>query len=168
VNSELNALASDNRIRNAVSMIDLVITVMVMGIMAAVALPRFSDSLNSVQLEGAARRIACDINFARQTAIQSSRAAGITFRTLPAGYDMTAVTDPAHPTQSYRVDLSQVASTVVLTSANFNGGPTLSFNAYGRPLVGNASLTAGSVVLTLGSKSKSIIINSTTGEATVQ
>jgi Tfp pilus assembly protein FimT len=153
--------------RSGATLIDLVITVLVMGILAAVAAPRFASALARLQAEAGARRVAGDLNYARRVAIQTSRQTTVAFRTSPAGYDMTAVDDPAYPGQAYSVDLSAVGAGLALQSAVFNGGATIHYNAYGRPLVGGAALTTGTVVVSVGGQTRSVIVNVDTGEATV-
>lgn len=139
-----------------------------MGILAAVGAPKFAAVMSRLRTEAVAKRIAADLNYARQTAIRTSRSVNIAFRASAAGYDMNGVEDPAKPSKAYSVALADVDSSVALNSFSFNGGAQLSFNNYGCPLVGASPLTSGTVVVRSGQITFTVIVSSATGEATVQ
>ena len=151
------------------SLIELIIVVLVMGILAAAASPRFGKAIARAKSESVARRVASDINYARQVAMQTSLATSIQFTLSPAGYSMTNVAHPHHPTQSYAWSFSEIDSAVLMSSASFNSGTLLTFNAYGRPLAGSpiGALTAGTVVVTFGTEQFTVTIDPATGEASV-
>ena len=153
--------------RKGVTLVDLVITVLIIGILAAAAAPRFATALARLRAESGARRIASDLNYARRCAMQTSRQTTVTFRSSPAGYDMTNVEHPARPGQPYQVNLSDIDASLALTSFNFNGGASISFNTYGRPLAGNTALTTGVVTISSGGQSSTATVSAQTGEAAV-
>lgn len=153
--------------RTGATLVDLVITVLIIGILAAAAAPRFANAVARMRAEAVARRIASDLNYARRTAMQASVATTVTFRATPAGYDMTKVSHPAHPKQSYSVEIADVDSGVALSSVQFNGGLVLSFDLYGRARVSGAALTSGTVVVQSGGHSFTVAIDPSTGEASV-
>lgn len=153
--------------RAGVTLIDLVITILVIGILSAVALPRFVDAVDRLRTEAVARRIASDLNYARRMAIQSSRTVTVTFVASPAGYQMAGVVHPDHPSQSYAVGLADLDSTVALKTFQFNGGGSLSFNTYGRPLVGVAALVTGTVEVSSGNRVFTVVVDPATGESSV-
>jgi Tfp pilus assembly protein FimT len=155
-------------VRRGVTLIDLVICVMVMGTMAAVGVPRFASTVARLRCEAVAKRIASDLNYTRRVAIQSSRLVSITFRITPAGYDMTGVVNPANPSSPYSVNLSDVDGSVTMTGTTFDGGSTLSFNSYGRPMVGAAAMVSGSVTLRSAEHTFTVAVTPATGEAVVQ
>lgn len=152
--------------RRAVSMIDLIITISIVGILASVAAPKFSSSYQSIQLEAVARRLVGDLRYARKVAIQTSSLTEVTFRVSPAGYDMTGVEHPARPHEVYSVDLGDLASRATLTSVSFDGSTTIAFNSYGRPLANHVGLNSGAIQVQLGGRTATVTINSATGEAT--
>ena len=154
--------------RRGATLIDLTICVLVMGILAAVGAPKFAAVMSRLRSEAVAKRIAADLNYARQAAIRTSRKVSITFRASPAGYDMSGIEDPANPSKAYSVALADIDSSVVLNSFSFNGGTQLSFNNYGCPLVGVSPLAAGTVVLRSGQNSFTVFVSPATGESTVQ
>lgn len=151
--------------RGGATLVDLIITVLIMGILAATAMPRFAEVTARLRTEAVARRVAADLNFARRAAMQTSRTVTLTFQAAPAGYSLAGAMHPAYPHTPYAVTFADVDSTVQLQSYSFNGGSTLSFNAYGRPLVGANALTEGTVVLRNGSHTFSVVVNPATGEA---
>ena len=157
-----------NRIQHGVTLIDLVICVMVMGILAAVGVPKFASAVSRLRCEAVAKRVASDLNFARRVAIQSSRTATVAFRSNPAGYDMTGVANPANATIQYSVNLSDVDSSIALVAFSFNGGSSLAFNNYGRPMVGPTAMVSGGVTVRSGEHSFNVIVTATTGEVLVQ
>jgi type II secretory pathway pseudopilin PulG len=154
--------------RAATSMIDLVICVLVMGIMAAVALPKFSSAVASLRCEAVAKRIASDLNYARRMSMQTSLETEVGFRNFPAGYDMLNVESPIRPNKQYVVNLSDIDSAVGLTSFSFDGKSKLKFNAYGRPLVNSGPLKVGQIVVSCGTFQYKAVIDPSTGEAQVQ
>ena len=156
------------RVHCGVTLIDLVICVMVMGILAAVGVPRFSSTVSRLRCEAVAKRIASDLNYSRRVAIQSSRTVTITFRNTPAGYDMTGVVNPANPLSPYLVSLSDVDGSVSMTGTAFDGGAALSFNNYGRPMVGATAMVSGSVTLRSAEHTFTVVVTPATGEAIVQ
>ena len=155
-------------LRQAIALIDLVITLLIIGILAAVAAPRFAASYASLQLEAAARRVAGDLNYARKSAVTTCRITQVAFRTSPMGFDMTGVVHPGYPGQSYSCELSDIAPGASFDSINFDHSSTLTFNVYGRPQVSGVGLVSGSVVLRFGDQLKTVAINTSTGEAIVQ
>ena len=148
------------RYRCAVTIIELVIVVMVMGIMAAVAMPAFLDSLLYHRVESAARRVKSDIELARHTARLTSSAQSITFTnstyTLSAG-----VKNLDDPDAVYFIDLSASPFEMGSVTADFNGSQTVSFDGYGTPSNG------GTVALTTQGHRCTLTLNAITGDVTI-
>lgn len=164
-----NLRPSNRRIAfRGTTLIDLVICILVMGILAAIGVPRFASTVSRLRCEAVAKRIASDLNYARRVAIQTSRVVTVTFRNEIPGYDMTGVTNPANPSALYSVNLSDVDSSVALAGINFNSGSSFSYNNYGRPQVGTLALSSGSVTVSSGEHSFVVVVSVTTGEAVVQ
>ncbi len=162
--------ASGKNRPRGVTLVDLVITVLIVGILSAVAARRFVSASARVRSEAVARRIAGDLNYAQRTAILNSCQATITFTLSPFSYQMTNVAHPYHPGQQYACALGELDSSVTVSTAAFNGAANLAFNAYGRPLAGSplGALTSGSIVVQMDGEASSVVIDSASGEAKVQ
>lgn len=166
----MNRSASIRRYRRAgFTLIDITITILILGIVACVAVPRFSQSLNMVRADTAARHIAADLNYARHRAQVSSRPNEVNFTTSPAGYTMPTTPHLNRSGAAYAVNFSNLGLPVQLT-ANIQGANSVTYNAFGLPTAGSplTIITSGSIIVTSGTASKTVIINPQTGRASVQ
>ena len=149
---------------------------LIVGILAAVASPRFAEALNYYRVEAAAARIAADLNYVRRYAANTSANRAITFtvdKNSSHAYKTngsTGVPDPRHPAVNLMVHFKQEMPGVDLISATFDGTSEITFNQYGLPLAGDplAPLTSGTIVISHGMSQRTIVIDPTTGKATVQ
>lgn len=154
--------------RRGVALVDMVISVGVMGILAAVAIPRFADASANLRAESTARRVAAELNFARRTAILTSRTTTITFVVTPASYTMTNVPDPYQRAANLATTLADVDANARFGTVQFDGGLTLSFNPYGRPLASNGALASSTIQVKVGGRQRNVTIDLALGEAVVQ
>jgi prepilin-type N-terminal cleavage/methylation domain-containing protein len=146
--------------RNAFSMVELVIVVMIMSIMAAVAAPAFFESLLYHRVESAAHRLKADIDLARHTARLKSTAQTITF--AAGTYTFSAgVKGFDSPNGVYSVALGNPPYELNSVTANFGGTNVVSFDGYGKPASG------GTVVLALQGHQCTVTVNDTTGDVTI-
>lgn len=145
--------------QRAFSLIEVVIVMLIMSIFAAVAAPRFHDSLLYHRVECAARRVKADIDMTRQRARLTSTSQTVAFAN--SSYTASGATSLDRPSNTYTVNL--LASPYSLDSgvANFGGGSqTLTFDGYGTPSSG------GTVVLTANVHSCTVTVDSVTGATT--
>ena len=148
------------RYRSAVTIVELVIVVMIMGIMAAVAMPTYLDSLLFHRVESAARRVKCDLELARHTARLTSSAQSLTFTN--ATYTLSAgVKSFDDPTNTYAVDLSDEPYQMGSVTTDFSGSSTVSFDGYGAPSTG------GTVLLATKGHRCTVTVNGITGDVTI-
>jgi prepilin-type N-terminal cleavage/methylation domain-containing protein len=145
------------------SLIELSIVVVIMSILAAVALPRWSDSLHSFRAANAASRIAADLSLARSAAYSSSTSRTVTFDVSAGLYTVEGVTPLNHSTGPYVVTLADDPYRSRLVSVwGLTGQQSITFDGYGRPNTG------GTIVIASGNLQKSIVVNANSGTAVVQ
>ena len=146
--------------RNAFTVIELVVVLMILGIVAAATAPSFYRSLHHHQMESAARRIKADLELVQHTARLTSRSQSITFtdRTYTLSAD---VVDLDHPDAAYFVDLAASPFELDDVTLDFGGPTTITFNGFGTPSAG------GTIVLTKGDEQRTVVLNQSTGQATI-
>jgi prepilin-type N-terminal cleavage/methylation domain-containing protein len=151
------------------SLVELIIVVLIMGILALAASPRFGQVIARAKCESVARRVVSDINYARQIAMQSSKTTTVLFTATPSSYTMTNVPHPYRTGQMYGFAFREIDAAVKFTSVNIDSGTNLSFNAYGRPLktATMQAMSVGTLIITFGSEQFTVTIDPSTGEATV-
>jgi prepilin-type N-terminal cleavage/methylation domain-containing protein len=150
------------RPRSAFSMAELVCVIVILSIMTAIAVPRFSGALARQRVEAAARRIVADLALARRHAKTSSAPRKVKFELALGEYQLSDLPHPDHPGLVYKVFLTEEPYGASLVSADFGGDVTIVFDMYGMPGSG------GSVVIRVGKHVRTISVDPDTGEASVQ
>ena len=160
--------------RRGFSLVELTITMLIVGILAAVASPGFSHALCHYRTEAAAARIVADLNYVRRYAVNTSANRAVQFTIGKTDQyktnGATGVPDPSHPANNLIVHFKQKMPGVGLVSVSFDGTDEITFNQYGLPLAGDplTSLTSGTIVISHGMSQRTIVIDPATGKATVQ
>jgi len=136
----------DRHPRAAFSLIELVVVIVIIGVMAAVAVPRFASAAGRYRLDAAARRVAADLRLARSTAM--SRSANVQFLFDFAGtqYSIYNVQDIDRQGVHINVQLDEDPYHVDLVSVfgTTNGGVSIIFDGFGRPDQGGDIVLQGS------------------------
>ncbi len=149
-----------DRSRRAFSIIELVIVLLIMGILAAVAMPTFVDSLSFCRVESAARRLKADLELVRQTARLKSASQTITFS--GSTYTTSAsIKSLDRPQQTYSVNLSDSPFGLTGVTANFASQQSVSFDGYGKPTSG------GTILLEANDHQCTVTLNGTTGDVSI-
>lgn len=159
-----------NRPSRGMTLIELTMVVLIIGILAMVAAPRHRGSLAHFRVEAAASRIVADLEWARQTARTSGVNQTVIFDQGANTYSMATTPDPDHPTTNLSVDLSTSGYPVSLTRADFDGEDQLTFDLNGRPLAGTAltPLVNGEIIISSGSRQRTVVVEAATGHARIQ
>ncbi len=150
--------------RGGVTLLDVVLTVAIVGIMAGIALPRYGHSLARYRAEMAARRIVNDLDLLRMRA----RAQG----TDETGY-FHAETDSCRfisgpdlddATKEYWTYLADEPYRADIVESNFDadGKIYMRYGNYGHPYWG------GYVTVKVGDIEKKIVVDPSTGEAAIR
>jgi len=164
--------------RTGYTMIEVVVVMLVIGILAAVAAPRYMSSLNRYRVEAAARRIVADLNHMRGSALMkgSLQDQWVSFDSSSEKYHMWFSPDPDHPSNEYWVEFSKTAYPVDLVSAAFTNTVgatstvTVIYDMYGTANSGFspvAPLASGQIVVASGSQQRTVVIDPVTGKASV-
>lgn len=144
----------DHNFTRAFTLVELVIVLLMVGILAGVAAPKFSASLSSFRLQAVAERIAGDIRYAKRMAQQNSSTQAMVFDPAADSYTLTAVTDVNRRARTFQFSLTDIEYECDLVSADFGGSPTLTFNIFGQPV------STGTVVVSCGGETSTLTIDS--------
>lgn len=116
--------------RRGLGLVDLVVTMAIIGIAAAIAIPRFATAIDQRALVNSAYRVAADCRRARNAAIDGSTTASIQFTTSSSSYSLTFKSGPLVSTkENVSIASSPMGAAVVSTSGM--SSDLLEFDAYG-------------------------------------
>lgn len=143
------------------TLIELVIVTMIIGIMSAVAAPRFAESLAIYRVEAAARQLRSDLAESRLRAKATSAAQVIQFDDAVESYVLIGVPDLDHPSQDHTI-LLRSRFQAAIASVDCGGDAELSFDGYGMPD------SSAQIVIQCGSHQRTVAVAAETGLASVQ
>lgn len=146
--------------------IELMVVLLICGILTAAATPIYMDNVLRFRVDAAAKRLAADISFAQHQAQVRSTTQNIVITPnagvgTPNSYSMPQAKYINSTVTGAVVNLTQEPYRVIISSATFGAGTTLTFDRYGAPSSG------GTVVLQSGSYQKTITVNASTGKVTI-
>ena len=136
---------------------ELLITILVVGMLAAVAAPRLGRSIDDHRADAAAMRVESDLELARHCARMAGQNRTVSCQAGGAGSTLTGVDDPDHPGRVYSVDLTATCYPATFVSVALGPAGTASsitFNRHGLPDA------PGTIVLQCEGLTRSIAIDS--------
>lgn len=141
--------------------VELVIVVLIMGICAAAATPRFAEALSRHCAHSAALRIQADLAYARGCAIARSQSITVVFSTVDHTCTIPGLKSLDRPTETYSVSLAHAPYQAAIASAVFGGDSQVIFDLHGLPDGG------GVVTVQSGSQQQTVTLSADSGKATV-
>ena len=152
----------------AFSLIELMIVIAIISVVGAIALPRYSNSLQQYRATLAAKRISTDLQLAQSRARSLSASRTVTFTFAGSSYQLAGETDLKSAGSTYTVQLGDSPYFATVTSAQFGavasvGTASVTFNGFGMPSA------AGSITLSRGKRHpKTITLAAQTGAISIQ
>jgi prepilin-type N-terminal cleavage/methylation domain-containing protein len=146
--------------RTGFSLIELTLVVFLLGISAAIAIPRYANSLCSYRAAMAAKRVAADLALARNDAWMTGSRRTVSFSQTNNQYQLTGIADPDHPgVANCVVNLSNNPYRATLGATTFQG-QTVTFDSYGMPSAG------GQITVTAGTAQRTVYLDAANGRVT--
>ena len=146
--------------RSGLSLLDVVISVLIIGVLAASAGPRFAGTLEFYRAQSAAERIQADLGLARESARSNSSPVAVQFSPATDDYTIPAISHLDSPGLTYAVDID-AAYDAEIVSAVLGGDSVLTFDRYGQPDSG------GTVTVQSGGTQQTVTVDSDTGRGSI-
>jgi len=134
----------------------------IVGVVSAIAIPRFGAMTNNYRSKLGATRIVADLAQARSYALATSSTQSVVFDVAAGSYEVSGVAGLNDSAAAYSVLMADPPYRSTLVSADFGGDATVKFDGFGVPDSG------GSVVVAAGGISVTVVLDANTGEAAIQ
>ncbi len=154
--------------RPGFSFLELIIVILIIGILATIAAPRFARTLQQATLRTHVRMIQTHLDHARRTAITTGRSTSITFDTAARTYSSSNVDFPDRIGTAINVDLSELIAPSVQIAATFDGSSTVTFDPNGIPIGATAPIDNAEVAVRLAGYTESVTVAPVMGKTTLQ
>ena len=148
--------------RHAFSYLELMLVVAIMGIFAAIAIPRYANSIVRYRAGAAAQRVEADLVLARERARLTSQNVTVAFDPVNETVSIPLLAGLNHRAVAYLTDLTEEPYVANIVSAVFNDMQEVTFNGFGIPDNG------GTVKVCAGDVTMMITLDANTGEVNVQ
>ena len=152
-NSAENCVARLTRNRLAFTAVEFLVVALIIGIVAAVTVPRYMGLMTRHSLRAAAKRVALDFEMVMSRAKMTSQSLEIVFSPDDDNYTVANLTGMNDGLSSYNVRLNEEPYRSTLQNAVFDGTSALTINGFGMPE------GSGTVVLRRGDWVQVVTIN---------
>ena len=148
--------------RLAFTLLELALVALIIGTIALIAVPRYTNAVAQNRAASLARRITMDLALAQRQAKFTGMAHKLKFPSASGKYLIPEMEDPDHPGQVYDVHIDEEPYSASLVLADFNCDDEIIYDAFGVPDSG------GMIVIDVGAYRKKLTIAAQTGRVTVQ
>jgi Tfp pilus assembly protein FimT len=136
------------------------VTVLIIGILAAGAVPKYADMLHRFRVQAAAERVVADLILAREQAISQSKSINVQFTPASASYTLVSVQHLDSSSQPYAVNLGDEPYHAEIVSAQFPSTSTsVTFDRFGK------ASADGTVQVRVHGYTKTISLDDQSGKA---
>ena len=152
-------------LRPAYTLVEVAVMLAVVAVVAAIALPKYGNSVRRYRLDSAASRISGDINQLRAAARSTSKTQSMSFAgAAGTTYSLSGVVGFDGTATAYSVNLAANPYLLTAVTPSFGSGAlmTLSCDMYG--VLDNS----GTIVLQAGENQRTITVDASTGKVSVQ
>ena len=143
----------------AFTLIEAVIVMAIIGVVAAVAVPKYANSLVRYRADSAVCRIIRDLDYARSSARDRSTAQAVQFYLSSNSYTLPGINDLKNSGADFTVDLSEEPYRVSIQDLQLGGDGKVIFDGFGQPDSG------GSITIRIGAVAKVIVLDADCSEA---
>lgn len=143
------------------TLLELVLTLAIVTVMAAIAVPRYGMAAGRHRLDLTARRVAADLRLAQSYARTTSSPRTVVFDAAQEEYWLLNVPGLDSTSGDYTVALSKEPYQAGIVAVDFGGGPQVVFNGWGLPSAG------GMVTLAVGNRQQTVVVDAETGEVSI-
>ena len=147
--------------RPAFTLVELVMSLAIMAIFSAIAIPRYANFLSRQRMQSATRRVMSDLSLAARRAKLKGVNQTVAFHVTEDTYNVGDMMDPDRPDQPYVTRIGEPPYRATIVSADFGGDANLVFNGYGVPD------TNGSIVIQVGHFRQTIPVTGAAGDGGV-
>ncbi len=143
------------------SLLELVLTLAIVAVMTAIAVPRYGMAAGRYRLDVTARRVAADLRLAQSYARTTSSPRTVVFDAAREEYRLLNVPALDGAPGDYTVALSGGPYQAGIVTADFGGVPQVLFNGWGLPSAG------GMVTLAVGDRQQTVVVDAETGQVSI-
>jgi len=148
---------------HGLTLIDLVMVLLIVGITVAIAAPRYTQGMTRYRADAAARRLVADLEWARTEAIARSGSIEVVFDFTGHTYSLKTVESINRNSVDNQVSLQKEPYQATLVSAfgDSVAGTALIFDGYG------TADRNGQIVIQVGDEQRIVTVNGQTGRSSV-